>query len=46
MPDRMDSCGTYQAAIKVAAEKVFENDPEICKEWSLETLKSLYKIRD
>ena len=46
MPDRIDSCGTYQSAIKKAAEKIFENDPEICKEWSLETLKSLYKIRD
>ena len=26
MPVKQDGCGTYQAAIKTAAEKVFEND--------------------
>jgi hypothetical protein len=43
MPDKLDGCGTYQAAIMHEANKIFEADPEIAKKWAIETLKCLYK---
>ena len=46
MPRKWDGCGTYQAAIKKAAETVFEKDIQLAKLWAIESLKGLYLIRD
>ena len=46
MPNRIEGCGTYQAAIKKAAEIVFEKDIQLAKLWAIESLKGLYLIRD
>ena len=43
MPEKKHSCGMYQTAVKSAAERLFQRDPEIAKKWAEETLKCLYK---
>jgi hypothetical protein len=43
MPEKKNSCGMYQTAVMNAAERLFQQDPEIARRWAEETLKCLYK---
>ena len=45
VPEKKYGCGTYQAAIMTAAQRLFENNTPLAALWAKETLKCLYKDR-